>query len=278
MKQNGRTIRYALENHEHNYDNVEYPEPPEGYFLRDDGEWVPLGGAAPDAGVDTRWTEWTWYRYSSTGMFNPTTQYTGWRGQIVPVFCSYGDANDMYEEIRCTAASYLPVASQGTWTFNDLNMNSKRFKLSMTFTGSQGRSVVGPEWGFLGAWNRQQEIIDNWYQNERVGIYVDTTTIYACQGFMKGIDAPDPTETRVELAPFESGRVYRFLLDVEDDVATVTVRGADNVDVSHTFPPLTKNIPTLVPFANIQDYNKSKYGKLYWTDLRVKTPIEGFTV
>lgn len=257
-------MRYSLERHKHDMDEFVFPDPPDYYFLRDDGQWVPISVEFPDAGVDTRFTEYTKWGsnvYEGSPSNTPVMDRPGGSGGIKIV--DTGDANDQYYYVKCTRGSLGIGASYsvGTWSWTEIRVNTKHFDMSASFMcgvkdPAYGPSTSGPEEGFVGV-----RAVDD--ATSRIGVWADPDKIYA---YHNG--------TRVPLADWDEGTVYRFLITCRDGTCEITVRDSENVDVSHTFTVDTDLV--MYPEPVLRTWNANYFGELIFADVRVRTPIEGF--
>jgi len=288
-----RNLRLAAEDHSHNYDDFEFPDPSEGFFLRDDGEWVPVGGQLPEAGIDYRQLEMTEYNVNFKEPDAIREEAAGLRGQIVwvllhefPSTTSFPEemwnaavANDGFWETRSTGITVGPSYWAGRYTYDQMRMNTKRFDQSVTFTGfyGTGRTAVGPESAYLSA---RTVDLDSQGSHWRVGMWCNPTTIYA------QVLGPGGILDTVELCPWTENVVYRLHIRAIDNEVEVIVRDGTSTDLSHTFDLADYSAPGFIspinmevyPEALVADYNRGRYGKLYHTDWRVRVPTVGFSI
>jgi len=280
MKQSNR-IRFALENHTHNFGRARE------------------GRAAPDV-LSEEWNEIV--------MVNDYGTYT-WAPEVYREGAGYSTTSSLIDDRNICEDYYwmrapenipdvsVPEASQVAWQYLYESVNSSRFQIQTTFIGAWDRPVIGPSWGFLGV----HDTPGKWFEDiqdrkhQEVGVFVDKDTIYACKRHVNGATSnnslvwpneemwiEDPgvpiDEELIPLASFEGGHTYRFLLDVDMEVATVSLTSTNGDDASATLSPMSDYCYNMAPFFHWEEFSGTEGGKLGFSaeGIEIRTPFAGF--
>ncbi len=273
MKQ-GNQIRFALENHTHNFGRARE------------------GRAAPDVLLEG-WNEIIMVNDFGTYTWSPEVEHEGARYQSYGGFVDDRNISGTYVWMRAPEDVSEAEASQAAWHYLSQSVNSSRFQIQTTFIGAWDRSVIGPSWGLLGAHDTTgkwfEDIQD--YKHQQVGVFVDKDTIYACKRHVNGetSNIPSPSnwiedpgvpinEELIPLTSFEGGHTYRFLLDVDMEVATVSLTSSNGDDVSATLSPMSEYCYNMAPLFHWEEFSGTEGGKLGFSSegIEIRTPFAGF--